>query len=109
LNSLRILLPALAVMALPGCAVLINPTSIASAVIDGISYAATGKGSTDHVISEITDRDCALHRGLMDKPVCQPATGERLLTENMRPSEHGQAVAGSVISELAKPSKNIRR
>ena len=69
---LRILFSALAVMVLSGCAVLINPTTIASAVADGISYATTGKGSADHLISGLTDQDCAMHRGFTDKPVCNP-------------------------------------
>ncbi len=47
---LRILFSALAVMVLSGCAAVINPTIIASVVVDGFSYATTGKGPADHLI-----------------------------------------------------------
>ncbi|UTW53140.1 hypothetical protein KFF05_07230 [bacterium SCSIO 12827] len=51
---------------------MINPLTVVSLVFDGISYATTGKGPTDHVISGVTDRDCAMYRTLFDEPVCAP-------------------------------------
>jgi len=68
----RILIPALSVAVLSGCAPVLNPLTIASTVVDVISYASTGKGSADHVLSGLTEQDCALHRSLADQPVCQP-------------------------------------
>ncbi len=99
---LRILFSVLGVMVLSGCAVLINPTTIASAVVDGISYATTGKGSTDHVISGLTDQDCAMHRGFTDKPVCNPPKDEGILTAVETNPEDGPEVTDPAVSELAE-------
>jgi len=44
-----------------GCAVPVGVT-VASWAIDGFSYAATQKSLTDHGLSFIVDKDCALHR-----------------------------------------------
>ncbi len=96
---LRILFSALALMVLSGCAVLINPTTIASAVVDGISYATTGKGSADHVISGLTDQDCAMHRGFTDKPVCNPSKDEGNLIGVEPKSEDRQEVTNLAVSE----------
>ncbi len=63
---------ALAVAVLSSCAPVINPVTVVSLVFDGISYATTGKGPADHVISGVTDRDCAMYRTLFDEPVCAP-------------------------------------
>ncbi len=96
---LHILFSALAVMVLSGCAAAINPTMIASAVVDGISYATTGKGSADHLISSLTDQDCAMHRGFTDKPVCNPPKDEGILTGVETHSEDGQEVTDPAVSE----------
>ena len=96
---LRILFSALAVMVLSGCAALINPTMIASAVVDGISYATTGKGPADHMISGLTDQDCAMHRGFTDKPICNPPKGEGILTGVESNSKYGQEVTDPAGSE----------
>ena len=96
---LRILFSALAVMVLSGCAAVINPTMIASAVVDGISYATTGKGSADHLISGLTDQDCAMHRGFTDKPICNPPKGEGILTGFENNSEYVQEVTDPAVSE----------
>tara|TARA_R110000868_G_scaffold143415_2_gene361489 strand:- start:1390 stop:1752 length:363 start_codon:yes stop_codon:yes gene_type:complete len=63
---------AFAVAVLSGCAPVINPVTVVSLIFDGISYATTGKGPADHIISGVTDRDCAMYRGLFDEPVCEP-------------------------------------
>ena len=67
---------ALAAAVLSGCAPVINPVTVVSLIFDGISYATTGKGPTDHVISGVTDRDCAMYRTLFDEPVCAPHDAE---------------------------------
>ena len=38
---------------------------------DGISYITTKKSTTDHLISNALEKDCALHRALWDEEVCQ--------------------------------------
>ncbi len=93
------LFPALAVMVLSGCAAAINPSMIASAVVDGISYATTGKGQADHLISGLTDQDCAMHRGFTDKPICNPPKGEGILTGFESNSEYVQEVTDPAVSE----------
>lgn len=72
----RLLPAALVIVALSGCAPVINPLTVVSLVFDGISYATTGKGPADHVISGVTDRDCAMYRTLFDEPVCEPNDAE---------------------------------
>ena len=96
---LRNLFSALAVMVLSGCAAVINPTMIASSVVDGISYATTGKGSADHLISGLTDQDCAMHRGITDKPVCNPPKDEGIFTGVETHSEDGQEATDPAVSE----------
>tara|TARA_R110002073_G_scaffold5843_11_gene35662 strand:- start:897 stop:1241 length:345 start_codon:yes stop_codon:yes gene_type:complete len=61
---------ALAAAVLSGCAPVINPVTVVSLILDGVSYATTGKGPADHIISGVTDRDCAMYRTLFDEPVC---------------------------------------
>ncbi len=96
---LRILFFQLSVIVLSGCAAAINPTMIASAVVDGISYATTGKGPADHLISGLTDQDCAIHRGLTDKPVCKRSKDEGIFTVVETNSEDGQEVTDLAVSE----------
>lgn len=67
---------ALVAAVLSGCAPVINPVTVVSLIFDGISYATTGKGPTDHIISGVTDRDCAMYRTLFDEPVCEPHDAE---------------------------------
>lgn len=38
---------------------------------DLISYVTTGKSTTDHAVSVVADRDCALHRPLFSDDVCK--------------------------------------
>ena len=56
---------------LAGCA-LPPAVTVASLVLDGVSYISTGKSSTDHAISAIAHEDCALLRVVDDKPICDP-------------------------------------
>lgn len=56
-------------LVLGGCALPL-PIQIASWAIDGISYVATQKSITDHGLSIVADRDCAMHRVLTDGDIC---------------------------------------
>ena len=56
-------------MLLSGCALPV-PIQIASWALDGISMLATQKSLTDHGISAVTQKDCALWRGLKGDDVC---------------------------------------
>ncbi len=76
----------LAPILLSGCA--IPPAiSIASYVLDGVSYVATGKSVTDHGISMVAGRDCATWRLIKGQSPCKGMPTER--TEPA-PIEEGQ-------------------
>ena len=69
-----------AILILSGCAVIPPAVSISTFAIDGISYLASGKSTTDHLISGIAEKDCALHRSLTKGKICQPAAADTLPT-----------------------------
>lgn len=67
-----------------GCAPL--PVTIVSLMADGVSYATTEKSLTDHGISALSNRDCAVHRILTDGVMCHDFESETVVTA-MRPVE----------------------
>ena len=58
------------VIALGGCA-LPMPLQVASWALDGFSYLMTEKSVTDHGISLVAEKDCALFRGITEGAVCR--------------------------------------
>ncbi len=56
-------------LALGGCLPL--PITIATASFSGVSYLASGKSTTDHVLSATMEKDCALTRPVLGEPVCR--------------------------------------
>jgi hypothetical protein len=62
------------VLALPlfvgGCFLPVN-MAVVSLVVNGFSVAATGKGTADHALSAISNRDCALLRMVKSEAVCR--------------------------------------
>jgi len=50
--------------------------SIISYAFDGISMMSSGKSVSDHAISAVTDKDCALFRVVMGEEVCRAATAD---------------------------------
>lgn len=58
------------VLVLLGACALPIPVQIASWVIDGVSIIATKKSVTDHGISLIAQKDCALWRGIKGEKFC---------------------------------------
>jgi hypothetical protein len=66
-----LLLPVLAVLG--GCALPI-PVQVASWVIDGISVVTTEKSLSDHGLSMMAGRDCALWRAVTEDQVCRTQT-----------------------------------
>jgi hypothetical protein len=56
---------------LSGCAVP-PAVAVASLAANGVSFATTGKSTTDHAISAVAGEDCALLRVASEKPVCDP-------------------------------------
>src|SRR5215469_11871330 len=76
----------LAPILLGGCA--IPPAlSIASYVLDGVSYAATGKSVSDHGLSAAAGRDCAVWRLIKGENPCKGDPTERV---DPAPVEEGQ-------------------
>jgi hypothetical protein len=60
---------------------------IASYAADGISYVATGKSVSDHGISAVTGRDCAVWRIIKGKAICTDQPEKRA---DPAPVEDGQ-------------------
>jgi hypothetical protein len=55
-----------------GCVPLIPlPISIVTSGLSAASFLATGKSTTDHVISAANDQDCAMHRVAFGDEICQ--------------------------------------
>jgi len=86
---------AVSLAALGGCG-LPPVVVIASYAADTLSYATTGKSTTDHVISAAADRDCALLRMAHDEAVCRKS--ERNLRE-----ENEQRTAALTAAAAASP------
>src|SRR5262249_18559296 len=74
---------------------------IASYAADGVSYVATGKSVTDHGISEVTGRDCALLRIIRGRPICADQPTERA---DPAPVELGQQ---ATLPPRAEPVKRV--
>src|ERR1700680_1057422 len=79
-------LPVVIAALLSGCG-LPPAVMIASYAADGVSYVATGKSVSDHGISKITGRDCALWRVIKGEAVCKDEPTPRA---NPAPVETGQ-------------------
>jgi major membrane immunogen (membrane-anchored lipoprotein) len=47
------------------------PLKVTSWTINGVSYVATEKTITDHGLSAIAGRDCAITRAVLGGPLCQ--------------------------------------
>ncbi|MFQ6017028.1 MAG: hypothetical protein ACE5KF_02435 [Kiloniellaceae bacterium] len=73
-KSMRWLWIAAVAIPLSGCA-LPPAVSIASVAIDVASYAASGKSVTDHGISLVLQRDCALLR-VLEGRICRDGTAD---------------------------------
>jgi hypothetical protein len=67
---LRKILVVAAPLALAACGGPIELT-VAKLAGDLISYVSTGKSTTDHAVSFVAKRDCALHRPLLEQTICK--------------------------------------
>jgi cell division septation protein DedD len=74
---------------------------IASYAADGVSYVATGKSVSDHGISEVIGRDCALFRVIRGKPICKDEPTQRA---HPAPVEVGQR---ATLPPEGEPAKSI--
>lgn len=73
----KLLVPIMASLFLAACAAPL-PIKIASWAFDGISYLSTGKSITDHGLSLVAQKDCALWR---------PVKGEKICSDIVDPDE----------------------
>jgi hypothetical protein len=75
-----------------------------SAAATIVSYVATGKGTSDHVISVLTEQDCALHRALFEAEICfediQTIASMLILGEVQPPRKGGQKPALAAITTI---------
>ncbi len=87
-----------------GCALPV-PLQLASWAISGISYATTGKSISDHAVSAVTEKDCAVHRIALGKQICTNiAPDETMYVHNdpTEPAPDQPAVAA------AQPTERLR-
>lgn len=84
-------------MSLSGCIVALPPmVQIASLALDGVSYAATGKSVTDHAISTVTNKDCAVLRGFKGQDICTEKQFELALLPDGTPAPMADDAAKTV-------------
>ena len=83
-----IVVPALLFL-LNGCALLAIPPAmtIASYAVDGVSYLATDKSITDHMLSDALGRNCATWRILRGRSICKDFTPQELAARAKARSE----------------------
>ena len=74
---------------LSNCSFLPLQMQVASWAIDGVSIIATKKSLSDHGLSIITQKDCALWRGLTEGTVCRESLNFPVLAKqgNIRLSQ----------------------
>ena len=84
---------------LSGCAVPM-PVQVASWALDGISLLATNKSVTDHGISIIAQKDCAMWRGLTKGELCKD-----LINDNIMLANKGSGTE-DIYGSLENPTKN---
>ena len=54
-----------------GACALPLPLQLAAWTADGISYLMTSKSMSDHGLSKVVGRDCAVHRAITEGAVCR--------------------------------------
>jgi len=97
------------VLLLGGCALPV-PFQIASWALDGISVLTTQKSITDHGISLVAEKDCAVWRGIVDGELCRDDTDSHILVADDEPKpEIGMGFAGGVRDQGDVRSQNTVR
>ena len=66
---MRFLLIGFVCLAVTGCALPVS-VQIASWAASGLSYVTTGRSVSDHAVSAVASRDCALHRIILGEEIC---------------------------------------
>ena len=84
---------------LSGCIVAVPPAlQLASMALDGVSYVTTGKTVTDHAISSITAKDCAMSRILDGDDICNVIPVQVALLEDGTPAPHAGDTARAMLT-----------
>lgn len=84
-------------MSLSGCIVALPPAiQLASLALDGISYVSTGKSVTDHAISAVTAKDCAMIRGLKGENICDDKVIEVAMLPDGTPVPNADDAASNI-------------
>ncbi len=81
---MRAVILVLGALALSNCAAVVAvPIGITyvSTAASVVSYMTTGKGASDHVISAVSEQDCALHRAFTEDDICSPEIPPLILTD----------------------------
>jgi len=89
---------------LSACAAIPPAVTVANLAATGLSYATTGKGTTDHLLSGATEQDCALHRSLMNRPVCRDVPASATAAFPGKPA----ALRDPAVQRLSPRPENIR-
>ncbi len=104
----RFAVVAVIMIALGGCA-LPPPVTVASWALDGISLLTTEKTLTDHGLSAVSGKDCALWRGLTEGNVCRDERGNILIAAHRRPTLIRAPVEMAALApSLDGPYLNVR-
>ncbi|PHS78359.1 MAG: hypothetical protein COB59_07550 [Rhodospirillaceae bacterium] len=84
---------------LSGCIVAVPPAiQLVSFALDGVSYVTTGKSVTDHAISTITAKDCAMSRILDGGDICSEIPVEIALLPDGTPAPHAGEAARAMLA-----------
>jgi len=95
----------LAVPILLGACAVPLPVTIASTVIDGISFMTTKKTIPSHGLSMVSGKDCAFYRGLMNEPICKDRDGRIIaFVEDWEKTGHPGKPATNAVSANAAPA-----
>jgi len=106
---LRRLMPLVVFIPLSGCA-LPPAIVIASYAADGVLLMTSGKTSTDHFLSMVEKRDCAVWRVVKNEPVCQEfADGKDPYEDWREPGEVQVAVESTDAGFTANLNDDMRK
>jgi len=104
-NTRRLCAAMLAPLLLAGCGLPIG-IQIASLFADGVSVLTTDKTLTDHGISAVTDKDCALWRSIEGKDICRKVEDDDIVvaeTQRIEKAESAQRAAPAAASAISPP------
>ncbi len=102
---MRAIIAAGSILVLAGCVSIPPAITAASWIINGASYAVSGKSVSDHAISAVLEKDCATWRIIKGDPICvdYPAEETPVMVagnEEPRPIERFEET-GEDLSEIA--------